>query len=345
VHDFYRRFIKKDGTETHYVNVGRISTILLYLVAAGLSYVLTSAQQAFEVLLSVGAGTGSLYVIRWYWHRVNAWAEVVAMVSSIAVTGMFVLCGKFGPDVGGVVLAAIGALVLLLGVATDAVYKPELSFRVAAGYALPFIPVALVAVSKIPGEPVYLVLAFIALGFAVRRLFVSDVAGEPTLHTSLRLAGLLLIAAGLLVTGLNAVGASDTLLAGGFAHRTIWTVALTTISWIVACFVAPATDKATLIAFVRKVKPAGPGWSALRAEAGVNDSDTASSNHTVLSFVGWASGVATIWSSLFAIGNFLYAAGDPSRLTMAWVLTAIFVVSGLVLLNVIQRLWAKPVEA
>src|SRR6187549_913506 len=80
VHDFYRRFLRKDATESHYVNAGRVSTVGLYLVAALLSLTMSSAQQAFQVLLSIGAGTGLLYIARWFWWRVSAWCEIVAML-------------------------------------------------------------------------------------------------------------------------------------------------------------------------------------------------------------------------------------------------------------------------
>jgi hypothetical protein len=59
------------------------------------------------------------------------------------------------------------------------------------------------------------------------------------------------------------------------------------------------------------------------------------------SLLGWVAGCLVIWSSLFAIGNFLYAAGDPSRVADAWILTAVLVVSGGVLLGVTRRLWAN----
>ena len=344
VHDFYRRFVRKDASESHYINAGRLSTVLLYVVAAGLSYVLESAQSAFQVLISVGAGTGSLYIVRWYWHRVNAWAEVVAMVSSVAVTVMFLLCDKLGYGNGGLTLAAIGALLLMLGMATDERYKPEFSARVVAGYALPFLPLVFVMVGSAPNAAT-MVLAFIALAFATRRLFVSDVQGEPTMHTSLRLAGLLVIASGLIVKGLTDLGSAETLLGGGFAHRTLWTVGLTTVSWLAACFLAPATDRATLLAFYRKVKPAGPGWTDIRAEAGISDVEIAQENRVGSAFVGWIAGCALIWGSLFAIGNFLYASGDPQRLTMAWILTAVTVVSGYVLLKVTQQIWADSTAA
>jgi hypothetical protein len=72
----------------------------------------------------------------------------------------------------------------------------------------------------------------------------------------------------------------------------------------------------------------------------VTDAEVAQENRIGAAFLGWISGCAVIWSSLFAIGNFLYAAGDPSRLKMAWILTAVFAVSGYVLLKVTQQLWA-----
>src|SRR5262249_57764998 len=96
VHDFYRRFVRPDAGERHYVTVGRVCTVLLYVVAALLSRLLESAQDAFEVLISIGAGTGLLYILRWYWWRINAWCEVVAMISSFSVSVVFFLMRKAG---------------------------------------------------------------------------------------------------------------------------------------------------------------------------------------------------------------------------------------------------------
>jgi len=222
VHDFYRRFINKDATEGHYINVGRLSTVVLYVFAAVLSLFMTSAQQAFEVLLSIGAGTGLIYIARWFWWRVSAWCEIVAMVMSL-VTSLAV--PLLMPD-------------------TD------------------------------------------------------------------------------------------------FATRTIVQVTITTLAWLITAYVGPETDRATLISFYRKVKPVGPGWTDIRAAAGVTDAEVAQENRIGSAFLGWISGCAVIWSSLFAIGNFLYSSGDPSRLKMAWILTAVFAVSGYVLLKVTQQLWA-----
>lgn len=85
VHDGYRRFVRPDASEAHYVWTGRIVTALLMLVAALLTLVLDSARTAFDLLLSIGAGTGLLYLLRWFWWRINAFSEIAAMASSFVL--------------------------------------------------------------------------------------------------------------------------------------------------------------------------------------------------------------------------------------------------------------------
>jgi Na+/proline symporter len=99
VHDFYRRFIKKDGTESHYVMTGRLVTIGLFLGSSGMVYLLDTAKDAFDIILQVGAGTGLLYLVRWFWWRVNAWCEVVAMVSSFVVSMGLLAAARAGSPV------------------------------------------------------------------------------------------------------------------------------------------------------------------------------------------------------------------------------------------------------
>jgi hypothetical protein len=222
VHDFYRRFIKTDADEKHYVMVGRLATVGLYVFAALLSLTLDSAQEAFEILISIGAGTGLLYLLRWFWWRINAWTEVVAMISSFAISVLFFMLRK-------------------------------------TGHAQPF------------------------------------------------------------------------------AHTVLYSVALTTICWFVAVYFTPPTSRERLIAFYRKVHPSGPGWRVIREAAGVSEAEAAlHSDNMGTATLGWVAGCATIWSSLFAIGNFLYG-----RTGLALTLTAVFVVSGLVLITVTNRLWDR----
>jgi Na+/proline symporter len=86
VEDFYRRFIRRAATEKHYVNVSRIATLLLVAASAYVSAQLVTISQGWEVVLEVGAGTGGVYLLRWYWWRINAWSEISAMASALAMT-------------------------------------------------------------------------------------------------------------------------------------------------------------------------------------------------------------------------------------------------------------------
>ena len=99
VHDLYRRFLQPGLTERHYVMVSRVVTALLMVVAAVFTLVLESARQGFTLLLSVGAGTGLLYLLRWFWWRVNAWSEIAAMIGSFLVAVGFFVAGKLGHPV------------------------------------------------------------------------------------------------------------------------------------------------------------------------------------------------------------------------------------------------------
>lgn len=86
VNDFYRRFVKKDETERHYINVSRAATLVLSVITAIVTYHVTSIIGVFKFLIAFGSGTGLVYIIRWYWWRVNAWSEISAMVSSTVMT-------------------------------------------------------------------------------------------------------------------------------------------------------------------------------------------------------------------------------------------------------------------
>ena len=227
VHDFYRRFITRDATEKHYVLVGRLTTIGLFGGAAGMVYLLDSAKDSFDVILQVGAGTGLLYLLRWFWWRITAWCEVVAMVSSFGIS-----------------------LALLI-------LRKQAHLEISTHHAL------------------------------------------------------------------------------------LLTIAVTTVCWLLTAFLGPQTDEKTLVAFYRKVRPFGPGWRRIRELAGISEAEAAASHENIpLALVGWSAGCAVIWSSLFAVGNFLYG-----RHTAAALLVGVFVASGGVLLFVINRLWSAPSRA
>lgn len=215
VHDFYRRFLNRGATEKHYVLMGRIVTALLMITAALTTYALDTAKDAFTLILSVGAGTGLIYLLRWFWWRVNAWSEVAAMASSFVIAVGFQIAAK-------------------------------------TGHAVPA-------------------------------------------HWSL-----------------------------------IATVVITTIVWVTVAYMTTPTDRPTLVAFYKLVRPAGPGWASVRAEAGV----TASPDSLPLQMLGWMCGCAFIYSGLFGVGSLLYG---RTSLAVFWV--SLFVVSGVALLRLMPRIW------
>jgi solute:Na+ symporter, SSS family len=89
VFDFYKRFVRPQSSEKNLVRVGRWSTLLLMLLASALALALENALQAFKILLQIGAGTGLLFLLRWFWWRINATAEIVAMVVSFVIALYF----------------------------------------------------------------------------------------------------------------------------------------------------------------------------------------------------------------------------------------------------------------
>jgi Na+/proline symporter len=99
VHDFYRRFVNRTATEHHYVLAGRVATVLLFVVSSAMVFALDTAQGAFNLLLQIGAGTGLLYLLRWFWWRVNAWCEIVAMISSFAVSLALLAATRSGVEI------------------------------------------------------------------------------------------------------------------------------------------------------------------------------------------------------------------------------------------------------
>jgi Na+/proline symporter len=215
VHDLYRRFIRADADEKHYVMVGRLVTAALMVVAAALTFYLETAKTGFTLLLSIGAGTGLLYLLRWYWWRVNASAEVAAMIGSFSI--------------------AVGL---------------EVARRMGV---------------EIPAHQVLLI-----------------------------------------------------------------TVTLTTIIWIVAAFLGPQTDEEVLKRFYLLVRPAGPGWTRIRAAVGVSATPDSFSQ----ALLGWIFGIFFVYAALFGTGAYLMGKTIVVQVWQVW--AAVFVVSGFGAWKVVQ---------
>jgi len=88
VNDVYRRFMNKEASQKHYVGVSRWATIVLFLLSTLVTWQLSSVEGAWKFLLAIGAGTGLVLILRWYWSRINAWSEISAMLASFAVSAI-----------------------------------------------------------------------------------------------------------------------------------------------------------------------------------------------------------------------------------------------------------------
>ena len=126
VNDFYRRFVNPNASEKRLVFVGRFWTVLLMIMACTLALQLSSALDAFHILLQIGAGTGLLFLLRWFWWRINAWSEIAAMSIAFPTALYFKLAhlplmGMLYPDEIPQALEFSASMQLVIGVAVTTV--------------------------------------------------------------------------------------------------------------------------------------------------------------------------------------------------------------------------------
>ncbi len=128
VNDFYRRFLRRDSTERHYVAVSQGITVFLLICSAVISFYMESIAGAWKFLIALGAGTGLVYILRWFWWRINAWSEVFAMGSAFVVSLVlqyeFHLTSENAYDFAYLVLITTGVTTAVWVVATY-LTKPE----------------------------------------------------------------------------------------------------------------------------------------------------------------------------------------------------------------------------
>jgi Na+/proline symporter len=130
VNDFYKRFVNKTATEKHYVNVGRTATIFLFGASVIVTSQLSSVEKAWEFLLAMGAGTGLVLILRWYWWRINAWSEISAMVVSFLASLVFmrVIPPRFpagDPNATAWVMISTVAVTTVAWISTTFLTSPE----------------------------------------------------------------------------------------------------------------------------------------------------------------------------------------------------------------------------
>jgi len=119
VHDFYRRFFVTDKSEKHYVFIGRVFTFLLMIISAFFALYLNNSLQAFGIILQIGAGTGLIFILRWFWYRINVYSELTAMIVSfiIALAFEFIIPNNFSVEeklIIGVTITTISWLIVTM---------------------------------------------------------------------------------------------------------------------------------------------------------------------------------------------------------------------------------------
>jgi len=118
VNDFYSRFVNQNASEKQKVIVGRLSTVLLMVCAALFSFYLQSAKDVFDLLLQIGAGTGLLFILRWFWSRINPYSEIAAMAISFIIAVFFFINGKLETplfEIAGYWQLIIGVFITTIG--------------------------------------------------------------------------------------------------------------------------------------------------------------------------------------------------------------------------------------
>ena len=98
VNDVYRRYVRPAAPAAHYASIGRWATLGMMVVAGVITYYLRSVEGAWKLLLAIGAGTGLVYLLRWYWWRINAWSEVTAMAAAFVLSLALQFGAGLDPD-------------------------------------------------------------------------------------------------------------------------------------------------------------------------------------------------------------------------------------------------------
>jgi Na+/proline symporter len=224
VNDVYQRFFRPQASQRELVFAGRATTVLQMIIGGAIGLWLSSAVEGFNMLLQIGAGTGLVFLLRWFWWRVNAWSEIAAMLTALACTLLFKL----------------------------AVFED------------------------------------------IRPVLYVDVKGEAAEWPYLLL-----------------------------------TVGITTAVWLTVTFLTRPTHRDTLRSFYRKIRPGGPGWRKVVAEASA-DGETIEPQpgqwSVPLGLLCTLVGTIMVYAALFATGYFIYG-----RTVAAWGLSAVTVASAVVL--------------
>jgi Na+/proline symporter len=357
VNDFYKRFWKKDATEKQMVRAGRICTVTLMVIAGifALTF-LEDAYQAFKILLLSGAGTGAIYIMRWFWWRINAWTEIAAMVAATVVAFWIVL----GVGSEGTLKWYIGSGVVkdrVFTVADAEIVKEIGAQRAGAAETTKTLEAELSSLaaawkkankeSEMARDEARIVYdakvseidahnaansVTTLITAATDRPWSSDLqnfyAGQnqwelDRVNKRREKSGLEPKQPGEVTVGFAGLIAGDTIYiyhpaAAGleFSVQLLVCIVVVTVVWVVTTLVTPAVDTKTLRSFYRLCHPGGPGWRKVVMEAKADGEDIDQKN----AIGDWKlpMQILCVFLGCLAIYASLFAIGNFAYGNMVW---------------------------
>lgn len=356
VNDFYKRFVRKNASEKEYVLVGRICTVLLMVIAAFFALTfLENAGQAFSILLLSGAGTGAIYLLRWFWWRINAWTEIVAMVVATIVAFWIVLgVGDSGTMKWYIGSGSISDRVLAIEDASAAqsikdqqaelspdieAMEAEVDAAVEEWREVRDISVAKRDASRAAYEAAQTQLN--ELKETAEVAYLADEMEQKEWQSDVAAFKERFPEAQALIRGKKIFFFDPEVGGLVFPVQLMVTVILVTIAWILTSYVTPQTDTRTLREFYKLCHPGGPGWRKVVEDARA-DGEEIDQKHAIsdwrlpIQLLSVFLGCVAIYSSLFAIGNFLYG-----NLLWGALTTALAVISTVLLFKEFNKIGAE----
>lgn len=316
VNDFYARFIRKNASDKEQVMVARIMTVLLMVFAGVIALkFLQNAGQAFKFLLLSGAGTGAIYLLRWFWYRINAWTEIAGMVAA-SVVAIWIIAGPGdeGTKRWIVDYKSVQEFVQVVD-QPDVVSSIEKQQAVAG----PLIKELSEKVEALRGDD--------AQADAYRENF-QDLVNLKGANTTLALFKTQNPAALALaeekIAGTDKDGAPVALIKNGkiyiydsrvdnlvFPVQLLICVGFVTLAWLVITLITKPSSASTLRKFYKLCHPGGPGWKKVVLDARADGEEIDQKEGITdwklpIQLLCVFLGCVAIYSSLFAVGNFVY---------------------------------------
>jgi hypothetical protein len=317
VNDFYARFIRKNASQKELVTVGRIMTVFLMIFAGYVSLTfLQNAGQAFTFLLLSGAGTGAIYLLRWFWYRVNAWTEIAGMVSA-SVVAIWIIAGPGEEGVKSWIVDYDCVQEFVYSTDDPAILSEVKNVQEAAA---PAIATLMNEVETLRADKdqrklyqeKYTELAGLTAANSTMSLFKTQQPQKYTEAETKITAGAEKIPALSVLTKGDSIYLYDARVNGlVFPVQLLICVGVVTLVWLLTTLLTKPAETETLRKFYKLCHPGGPGWKkvvlAARADGDEIDVKNGVTDWKLpIQLLCVFLGCIAIYASLFSVGNFVY---------------------------------------